>query len=412
MKIAFIIDNLYGGGAERAEVNIMNALSERHEVTAIAYRNFDEGKNYPLSPTVRLLYRKPRFATESPLAYLNWAERFLWMKRIRRQEGFDAVVSFQDGGNAYNVLTACGEKTVVSIRNLISKSGKRRHVKELSPRHVPVQVLARRLQNRADSVVCVSEDVAQDQIENFRADAKKIVVIQNFVDAGAVRAPALIENRDQVFLHFVEKHGPVFCNSGRLAFQKGQWHLLKAFAELVADYPNAGLFLLGEGKLEPWLKHWIADLGLERNVLLCGYQTNPGQYVRYADWMVHSALYEGMSNAVLESLALGLPVICTDCAGTRELLTPNRPSGQPVESVLLGEYGILCRLDEDWEDLSSPEPTEGERALTAAMRLVIENPSLREQYQKASAERAEAFSKEVKTTEWEALLRSLVSGTI
>ena len=409
MKIGFIIDNLYGGGAERAEINIMNALSEHHDITAIVYRNYNEEKNYSLRSEVRLVYINPRFPTDSPLAYLNWAERIIRMKQIRKQERFDVVISFLDGGNAYNVLTACGEKTVISVRNLISKSGKHRVPSIISPDHVFIQTAARRLQNRADIIICVSEDVARDQIQFFHADIRKTKVIQNFVDAEMVRCWAERKNSDCDFLRFVASHDVLFGNSGRLAYQKGQWHLIKAFSEVVREYPGAGLFIVGEGKLEKLLKEAIRDYGLEGNVMLCGYQTNPMQYLKYADWLVHSALYEGMSNTVLEAMALGLPVICTDCAGTRELLTPERPYGETVKTLLFGDYGIICRLDEDRNNLRSSRMTESEQDLALAMNHVIENPALKEQYEKASLERVKAFSKEIKITEWEAIIKETVS---
>lgn len=410
MKLAFIIDNLYGGGAERAEINIMNALSENHDVTAICYRKNDRDKNYPLSPKVRLIYLKPRYPTESAFAFLNWLARFGKIREIRKRERFDAVVSFLDGGNAYNILTARDEKTVISIRNLISRSAKRRASKLISPEHTLLNSAARLLQNRADQIVCVSEDVARDQILHFRAPEEKVTVVQNFVDTDLVANLAREENQDAEFLNFRETHDVLFANCGRLVFQKGQWHLLKAFAEVVRAHPRAGLFIVGEGKLEAYLRRMIADYGLSENVMLCGYQTNPMKCLKHADWLVHSALYEGMSNTILEALALGLPVISTDCAGTREILTPQRPYGQPVETVLLGEYGILCPLEEDRDDLQTRALSESEKALAAAMCMAIDNPALQARYRAASARRVKAFSKEIKISEWERKLAALVSG--
>ena len=410
MKIAFIISNLYGGGAERAEINIMNALSEKHDVTAICYRNCDPDRNYPLAPGVRLVYLKPRYPVESHLAVLDWFARLEQIRHLRKRERFDAVVSFLDGANAYNIMTARDGKTVISIRNLISKSGRHRTSKDISPEHALVDSVARRFQNRADAIICVSEDVAQDQMIHFHVASGKVSVIHNFVDPAMVQSMAQEENRDPAFLGFVESHDILFGNCGRLVFQKGQWHLLKAFSQVVKEYPHAGLFIIGEGKLEPYLKEMISGYGLSEHVMLCGYQTNPIKYMKYADWLVHSALYEGMSNTVLEAMALGLPVICTDCAGTRELLTPERQYGQAVETLLMGDYGIITRLEPDREDLQSPTVTEGEEYLSVAMRQAIDNPALRLKYSKASLERVIEFSREEKISEWEQMISELVNG--
>ncbi len=410
MKIAFIIGNLYGGGAERAEINIMNALSEKHDVTAICYRNCDPDRNYPLAPGVRLVYLKPRYPVESHLAVLDWFARLEQIRHLRKRERFDAVVSFLDGANAYNIMTARDGKTVISIRNLISKSGRHRTSKDISPEHALVDSVARRFQNCADAIICVSEDVAQDQMILFHVASEKVSVIHNFVDPAMVQSMAQEENRDPAFLGFVESHDILFGNCGRLVFQKGQWHLLKAFSQAVKEYPHAGLFIIGEGKLEPYLKEMISGYGLSEHVMLCGYQTNPIKYMKYADWLVHSALYEGMSNSVLEAMALGLPVICTDCAGTRELLTPQRAYGKTVETMMMGEYGIVCRLDKDVDDLFSLSQTEGEKYLAAAMLQVMENPALKTKYREASTLRVKEFSKEKKIAEWEQKISALVSG--
>ncbi len=410
MKIAFIISNLYGGGAERAEINIMNALSEKHDVTAICYRNCDPDRNYPLAPGVRLVYLKPRYPVESHLAVLDWFARLEQIRHLRKRERFDAVVSFLDGANAYNIMTARDGKTVISIRNLISKSGRHRTSKDISPKHALVASVARRFQNCADAIICVSEDVAQDQMILFHVASEKVSVIHNFVDPAMVQSMAQEENRDPAFLGFVESHDILFGNCGRLVFQKGQWHLLKAFSQAVKEYPHAGLFIIGEGKLEPYLKEMISGYGLSEHVMLCGYQTNPIKYMKYADWLVHSALYEGMSNSVLEAMALGLPVICTDCAGTRELLTPQRAYGKTVETMMMGEYGIVCRLDKDVDDLFSLSQTESEKYLAAAMLQVMENPALKTKYREASTLRVKEFSKEKKIAEWEQKISALVSG--
>ena len=141
--------------------------------------------------------------------------------------------------------------------------------------------------------------------------------------------------------------------------------------------------------------------------MLCGYQTNPAKYMKHADWLVHSALYEGMSNVVLEAMALSLPIICTDCAGTRELLTPERSAGDKVDHIILGQFGIVCRLDADKNDIRDKRPTRGEKALAEAMILVLKQPELKTHYSTASHKRAEAFGKERVINDWEQLLQEL-----
>jgi len=78
--------------------------------------------------------------------------------------------------------------------------------------------------------------------------------------------------------------------------------------------------ILGEGPLEGQLKQQAAALGVTDAVSFAGFQTNPWPYVKHADLFVLSSRYEGLPNALLEALALGVPVVATDCpGGVREI---------------------------------------------------------------------------------------------
>jgi len=111
-----------------------------------------------------------------------------------------------------------------------------------------------------------------------------------------------------------------------LCRQKGFDVLLDAMPAVVARIPSACLWVLGEGPLESELKQQAERLRLKQSVRFSGFQENPWPYFKHADLIVLSSRYEGLPNVVLESLALGTPVVATDCpGGVREIQQAGNP---------------------------------------------------------------------------------------
>lgn len=112
-------------------------------------------------------------------------------------------------------------------------------------------------------------------------------------------------------------------NVGRLNVQKGQEHLIKAFAKFInVDKINAQLVIVGEGELEDDLKYLCCELGIADNVYFNGWSSNVSGFYKHADVFVLSSFWEGMPNVVLEAMSYGCPVISYDCpSGPREIIT-------------------------------------------------------------------------------------------
>ncbi len=123
---------------------------------------------------------------------------------------------------------------------------------------------------------------------------------------------------------------------GRLAPEKGLDLLIDAWSEVRARHPEARLTLVGEGPERPALAARIVRLGLSAAVDLPGATTDPAASLRAADLFVLPSREEGMSIALLEAMALGLPVVASDIPGNRRLIVegvhgrlapPDNPAG-------------------------------------------------------------------------------------
>ena len=126
---------------------------------------------------------------------------------------------------------------------------------------------------------------------------------------------------------------PVVLGVGRLTTQKAFSVLIEAFAQVKKSQP-ARLLILGEGEERPMLEALIKQFGLEQDVSLPGFVSNPYPYMAHAALFVLSSKWEGLPTVLVEAMSLRTPVIATDC-----------PSG-PQEILGNGQYGRLVPMDD------------------------------------------------------------------
>jgi len=197
----------------------------------------------------------------------------------------------------------------------------------------------------ADAIVAVSNGVAADLAEITGLPQTHFQVIPN-----PVITPKLSMLAREPINHpwFADDEEPVIIGVGRLTRQKDFPTLLKAFA-LVRRKSPCRLIILGEGRDRHRLQALAAKLGVENDVDLLGFVSNPYAYMARADLFVLSSLWEGLGNVLVEALALGTPVVSTDC-----------PSG-PREVLQNGRYGRLV-------------PVGDVDALVEAMLATLANP--------------------------------------
>ncbi|WP_201313628.1 glycosyltransferase [Dyella sp. EPa41] len=196
----------------------------------------------------------------------------------------------------------------------------------------------------ADNLIAVSTGVAQD-LRGLGLSGDRIHVIRNPVDVDRLRHLA------EVGLP-LSGHGdePYVASLGRLAEQKDHSTLLHAYAASLLRASHR-LVIVGGGELHMYLKHLVDELGLTDRVLLTGAMDNPYRVLADAKLHVLSSRWEGYPNVLLEALALGVPVVSTDCPhGPREMLN----DGRYGRLVPVGSATALARaMDEELKQPSS-----------------------------------------------------------
>jgi glycosyltransferase involved in cell wall biosynthesis len=164
----------------------------------------------------------------------------------------------------------------------------------------------------------------------------------------------------------IEESFLVFSAAGRLEKEKNLPFLLRTFSQ-VRKKIEAKLLIIGEGSEKVLLQNLSAELGIADDVIFVGYQRNPYKYIVKSDIFVHTCLFEGFPNIVLEAMAFGVPVVTMDC-----------PYG-PRDIIKHGENGFLV-------------PMNDERALVDTLLKLANNKELRDLTAKKGFERVMDFS--------------------
>lgn len=322
-RALFVINSLVSGGAERVMCTLLAASeAERAEYEIELVLLDDEPPVYSPPPWVRVHQLDCR--SSLPRSIFALREVFA---RTRP----DVILSFLTRANIAAVAGAksLGIPCVISER--IQNSA---HLGAGLSAQIAKQII-RLAYPRADHIIAVSSGVSKDLETAFGVAKRQITVIDNPVDAEAIenagRAPSSLAIA-----------GPYIVGVGRLTSVKNFALLIRAFHD--SAY-RGRLVIIGEGPERPQLEHLIRELGLAERVFLPGHVDNPFPLVRGADIFVSSSNAEGFPNALVEAMALRVPVIATNCpAGPAEILAETER--EAVHGLTEGRSGILTPLND------------------------------------------------------------------
>lgn len=315
-KILFVSNRLIGGGSERVLVALANAFAEKGYDTSIL--SYLDGDTYPISDKVQVY---------SLHGIGNKAKRILAIRRMLRQLRPDAVIAFEFFVNMQVILAHLGMRSrlIVSERNDPARRGG----------GFPNRYIRNVLYHFCHTLVCQTTDAKA----YFPASVqKRAVIIPNPIKADL---PPVWEGA----------HQSMVVNFCRLQKQKNLPLLVDAFGDFCGKHPEYAMTIYGDGEEKEGLEAYIRQQGLQDAVTL--HESVPDVHRRIADsaMFVSSSDYEGLSNSMIEAMAMGLPTICTDCpvGGARMVIADG-------ENGLLTPVGdraalaaAMCRIAEDAE---------------------------------------------------------------
>jgi glycosyltransferase involved in cell wall biosynthesis len=208
------------------------------------------------------------------------------------------------------------------------------------------RLLYRMLYRRADRVICQTDAMACDLIDQLGIWPERLAVLSNPLDIEAIRIVA----RDKPSRWpETATPGPHLLAVGRLSKEKGFDLLLQALATVRQRFPNADLLIVGSGPEEASLQTQCRDLGLQSAVRFSGHVDHPAVYFQSASLLVLSSRHEGMPNALLEAAAAGLPIVALPASSGVSDLLRDQPgvwlakeiSAQALAATLLTALGVL-----------------------------------------------------------------------
>ena len=316
MKIIFVIPKMTGGGTER----VISLLSDAYvkmgfEVAIMQFAGYEHA--YQLNDKVED-FSVAGQSNGNPFVMLK---RLIRMRRYYKKNPDAYIFSFCIMGAFFSVIATFGMKRYMLV----------------AERSSPENWDRVRLRNWAYRRLNTVTFQTADGISYFPEDiAKKAVVIPNPIDAAI---PARYEGR--------RSHRVV--SVGRLHKVKNHAMLIDSFAAFSGQYPDYELHFYGQGDLEGELKQRAENLKISDKVVWHGFCGNVTKEVQDAGMFVLSSNYEGISNSMLEALAMGIPTICTDCPiGGARMYIENGVNGflVPVDDrEALTE--AMCRIASD-----------------------------------------------------------------
>lgn len=291
MKITFFIGHMGYGGAERVISLLANDYCRRGWDTQIVML-LSNDLAQKLEPGVKLV--------DLSLGGGSYGKRApRWMKEIRgylKRERPDCVVSFIGRINALVLTAALGLKLPV----IVSERNDPRH----DGRGKGMLAYCDALYKTARAVVFQTK--AEQECFSGAVKAKGVIIPNPVSVEGAVRR---------------ESEGFRVVTAGRLAEQKNHKMLMDAMALVRREIPGARCTIYGEGELRSELEDYVREKGLEGTVFLPGHALDIHEKIADASVFVLTSEYEGLPNALIEAMMLGIPCVTTDYPGAEEVMT-------------------------------------------------------------------------------------------
>ena len=347
MRISFIIDQMRTGGAERVIANLSNQfVSQGHDVSVVMLNETSEQSYYPVDDGVRLIPIKRDYKKNNPL------KKILLLRNCIRDTTPDIIISFLYHINVYTYLASLG----LRIPHIVSE----RNDPRSSPKSKLLRISRCFVFNAADGCVFQTKNAKEFFSAKIRSGSE---IIPNPV--------VLMHTPKEPF----DREKKITA-AGRLVPQKNYDMMIRAFSAFSEKFPDYRLVICGEGSARTSIEALIRELGMENSVELLGQVENPHEIIYNSTAFALSSDYEGMPNALLEAMALGVPSVSTDC-----------PCGGPSDLINDGENGMLV-------------PVGDAGAMAAAFEAIATNSEFGEKLSAGAKPLRTAYSVETIAERW------------
>lgn len=333
-KIAFLLPDFCVGGMPRVASNIIKYLNENEELEItiilmnsslpIKYETFDSKiiKMFPLG--------KNKLSK-----IITFLKRISSLKKIKKVNSFDVVISFGVAANTINILTKMNEKIIITEHNI--KSIENSNWGFFGKIY---DFLMKILYNQSDLIITVSEGIKKDLVINYKINPNKIRTIYNPMDIKTIKSKSKIELSEDIKPLFKNKINLLIV--GRLSQEKGHITLLKILKDIKKVINNVQVVFLGTGDFKEYLINYCEKNELINDVIFLDYNENPFNIIKNVDLVIVPSLNEGFCNIIIETLIVGTPIISTDfLVGAREIMIQSSDYNDIINKFIITNRGIL-----------------------------------------------------------------------
>ena len=377
----FVITSLHKGGAERALSNISQNFPDDVKCTVLLNRRTSD--DYPFKGKIITLGIENEFKMSLGFQLKVFLKRLKILRKLKKSGEYQACISFMDSSNFANILSGNKKcKVIVSVRTCYAGIEN----KLFKWFVIPSACLLYRF---ADVIVPVSEAIRNELVNDMHISKDKVRVIYNAFNIRQLLDKAQQPIEDENIKEFI-KDSFVYVNMGRLTREKGQSHLIRAFAKVRIHCENTKLIIMGDGKERGYLEGIVRLYSLENCVKILSFQSNPYRILANCNVYVFPSLREGYPNALCEAIICGLPCIAADFkSGAREILAPDTDIDyQNEDEIEYAKYGILTPMCSGKRYMEQDILEKEEELLIEAMIRIQKDKKLYERYQNAANERA------------------------
>ena len=348
MKITFVTATLTSGGSERVISILANELANRgHNVSIILLR--EPIVFYDINDNVNIVFANDYCK--------NLLSKILWLRKHVKANAPDIVIPFMTAIYCITILSLLG----TSIPIISSERIDPRYSSKLR------RFLRWLLLRFTSHLVVQTNEIKQFYSKKIQA---KTSIIANPVS-------------EDVFHDYCVKKEKQIINVGRLYDQKNHMLLIDAFCDIANKYPEYKLTIYGEGPLRNTLTEHIASLGLQDRVFLPGRSEQIIIELQKSEIFCLSSDYEGMSNALIEAMCVGLPIVTTRVSGVDDML-------------INGTNAIIV-------------PVKSRQKLAEALDKIIASPQIRNTFARNNKNAANKYRTENIIRSWEQVIMSTIN---
>ena len=361
-KIMFYISSLAKAGAQRVILNLTESLlAKGHAVTIVTTAIVENEYELPAGAKRIISDISEEEITSNRVT--NLKNRFCKLRNIWKSEKPDVIISFIGKNNFMAILTAWGLKipVVTSVRG----DPKEEYYSKMT------QLLAKTLMGKSAGIVLQTPD-AKEYFPKWMH--KKAVILENPLN------PDFVEN------YYDGERITEIVSVGRIDSNKNQKMIIDAFYKIAEEFTDMNLVLYGDGEDREKLVKYVADGPYRERILFPGAVSNVKERIRKSKLFVLSSNTEGMPNALMEALALGIPCVSTDC-----------PCGGPRMLMEGKDNGILV-------------PVGDVDKMAEAMKTILGDEELWIKYSKNAYKITEELKPDIVNDKWEQYLYSVMES--